>query len=108
ETAKIQAVQEIKDLEDEPLSKVFVLLKELYFGTEWGHFELGAEASLSEISREDIESFWKARYIPAGTIVAAAGKFDPQAMAKEVETLFANSGSAWPTDEPPNPRRHKV
>src|SRR5690242_6526354 len=45
ETAKIQAVQEIKHLDDEPLSKVFVLLKELYFGSEWGHFELGAENS---------------------------------------------------------------
>jgi predicted Zn-dependent peptidase len=108
ETAKVQAVQEIKHLEDEPLSKVFVLLKELYFGTEWGHFELGAESSLSDISRDDIQSFWKARYIPAGTIVAAAGKFDPEAMAKEVETLFANSGSAWPLDEPPAPERQKV
>jgi predicted Zn-dependent peptidase len=108
ETAKIQAVQEIKHLEDEPLSKVFVLLKELYFGTEWGHFELGAESSLSDISRADIESFWKARYIPAGTIVAAAGKFDPDQMAKEVETLFANSSDAWPLDNPPVPERRKV
>lgn len=100
ETAKIQAVQEIKHLDDEPLSKVFVLLKELYFGAEWGHLEIGTEQSLPEISRADIEAFWKARYIPAGTIVAAAGKFDADKLAAKLEHLFAHSGEAWPLESP--------
>jgi predicted Zn-dependent peptidase len=103
DVAVIQAVQEIKHLEDEPLSKVFVALKYLHFGAEWGHSELGTEASLPEITRDDIEGFWKAHYIPAGTIVAAAGKFDPDTLAKQLESLFSNSGEAWPRETPPPP-----
>lgn len=102
-TARIMAVQSLKRLEDEPLSKVFVLLKELYFGTEWGHVELGSETTVPEVSRSDIEAFWKAHYIPAGTVVSAAGKFDPAALQKELETLLANSGPAWPQESPPPP-----
>jgi len=103
ETAKTMAVQSLKRLEDEPLSKVFVLLKELYFGTEWGHVELGSESTVPEVSRSDIEAFWKAHYIPAGVVVSAAGKFEPDALQKELETLLANSGAAWPQESPPPP-----
>ena len=101
ETAKSQSLQELKHLDDEPLSKVFVVLKELYFGSEWGHSELGTEKSLPGISRADIKSFWKAHYIPAGTIVSAAGKFDPDTMIKLLEKLFVNTGPAWPLETPP-------
>jgi predicted Zn-dependent peptidase len=108
ETAKIQAIQEIKHLDDEPLSKVFVLLKELYFGSEWGHFESGSETSVSEISRADIEGFWKARYIPAGTIVAAAGKFDADKLAAHLEKLLVNHGERWAQENPSAPPSQRV
>jgi predicted Zn-dependent peptidase len=103
ETAKTMAVQSLKRLDDEPLSKVFVLLRELFFGTEWGHVELGSLATVPEVSRCDIEAFWKAHYIPAGVVVSAAGQFDPEALQKELETLLANSGPAWPQENPPPP-----
>lgn len=103
ETAKTQAIQSLKRLDDEPLHKVFVLLKELYFGAEWGHIELGREATVPEVSRPDIEAFWQAHYIPSGTAAAVAGKFDPEAVQKELETLLANAGPAWPQENPPAP-----
>ena len=103
ETGKLQALQEIKHLEDEPLSKVFVILKELYFGEAWGHFDVGREATIPRLSREDILNFWKTRYIPAGTLVAAAGQFDPDKLIERLENLFANSGPAWPVQNPPPP-----
>ena len=68
ETAKVQAIQELKHLDDDPFSKVFVVLKELYFGAEWGHPDLGSETSIPEISRSDIQGFWKGHFLPAGTI----------------------------------------
>lgn len=103
EIAKIQSIQELKHLEDEPTEKVFVILKELFFGTEWGHPELGTEESVPGISRSDIQAFWKAHYIPAGTLAAAAGNFDPDRLLKHLETLFANSGEAWAQETPPPP-----
>ena len=103
ETARIQSIQELKHLDDEPMSKAFVHLKEMYFGSSWGHTELGNEASIPNITQKDIVNFWKKRFIPAGTIVSAAGKFDPDALIKELETLFSNSGLARALDEPPAP-----
>lgn len=103
ETAKTQALQELAHLDDDPMTKVFVILKELYFGSAWGHSELGTEASVPELTRGDIQGFWRAHYIPAGTVVSATGKFDPDTMLKHVETLFLNSGEGWPQENPPPP-----
>ena len=103
ETARIQSIQELKHLDDDTMSKVFVLLKELYFGSHWGHSELGTEASLPEIARDDVEAFWKAHFIPAGSVVAAVGKFDPEALMKQLETLFPRSSDPWPREESPRP-----
>jgi predicted Zn-dependent peptidase len=111
ETAKTQSIQELKNLEDDPFSKVFVLLKELFFGSQWGHPDLGTETSVPEISRADIQAFWQAQFIPKGTVVAAAGKFDQHEMAEELETIFNPGGEAWPIENPPslpkmNQRKH--
>jgi predicted Zn-dependent peptidase len=72
ETAKIQSVQELKHLDDEPLSKAFVHLKELYFGEKWGHNELGHEREIPSITRDDIQSFWSGHYVPKGALFAAS------------------------------------
>lgn len=101
ETAKLQAIQEIKQLEDDPLTKVFVVLKELYLGAEWGHFEVGTESSVPELTRGDVQAFWQARYIPAGTVVSAAGRFDFDLLLRPLETLFGNTGQAWQAEAPP-------
>jgi len=108
ETAKIQALQELQHLEDSPLEKVFVILKELYFGSKWGHPDLGTEVTVPAITRGDMQAFWKSRYIPAGSVVAAAGKFDPQELIKHLETLFGNTGPAWPAQLPPPPPKGDV
>ncbi|HYG78164.1 MAG TPA: pitrilysin family protein [Planctomycetota bacterium] len=102
ETAKTQSLQELKHLEDDPFSKVAVVLKEIFFGSQWGHSDLGTETSVPEITRGDILNFWQAQFIPAGSVVAAAGKFDPDALAKELDTIFAKTSSpAWPVESPP-------
>lgn len=103
ETAKTQSIQELKHLDDDPFSKVFVLLKELFFGSQWGHPDLGSETSVPDISRADIQAFWQGQYIPCGSALAAAGKFDPQALAGHLETLFNPGGEAWPIESPPPP-----
>ena len=111
ETAKTQSIQELKHLEDDPFSKVFVLLKELFFGSQWGHPDLGTESSVPDISRADIQAFWQSHFIPKGAVVAAAGKFDPEVMAHHLDTIFNSGGDAWPIENPPvlpnaNQRKH--
>jgi predicted Zn-dependent peptidase len=112
ETAKVRAIAEIKHLEDDPLSKVFVILRELYFGTKWGHSDLGREELLPQVSRADIVEHWRRRYISAGTLVAAAGRFDPDVLQRHLEKLFANTGTAPAVETPPpapgQPQRQHV
>ncbi len=103
DTAKIQSVQEIKHLDDEPMSKAFVILKEMYFGTTWGHSDLGHLETVPKITRTDIQDFWKHRYISAGTIVAAAGKFDAEKLMKDLENLLPTEGTTRQAEFPPPP-----
>jgi len=103
QTAKTQSIQELQHLDDDPFSKVFVELKDLYFGTQWGHPDLGTEASVPLISRKDIQGFWKAQFIPAGSVISAAGKFDPDVLSKHLDTLLPKAGPAWPTEPSPPP-----
>ena len=79
-TARIQAVQELKHLDDEPMSKAFVNVKELYFGMRWGHSELGHEETVRTITRKDALNFWSTHLRAPGAIISVAGKFDSDAL----------------------------
>jgi predicted Zn-dependent peptidase len=103
ETGKSLALQELKRLDDEPGAKAWANLKELYFGETWGHSEVGRDVTIPELSRKDVLGFWEERYVPAGSTVAAAGKFDADALAKHLETLFVSRGTVKPIGAPPKP-----
>ncbi|HEY3324889.1 MAG TPA: pitrilysin family protein [Planctomycetota bacterium] len=102
QTARVQAMQELKHLDDDPFSKVFVLLKELYFGANWGHYEYGTESSVPELSRSDMDAFWRAQYIPSGSVAAVAGNYDPAIVQKQLEKLLPAGGPAWPVEDAPS------
>lgn len=102
-TSRIQAVQELKHMDDEPMSKAFVLLKELYLGVRWGHTEFGHEETVKTISRNDALNFWSERFVPSGSILSVAGKFDPDTLVASLEKLFTRNGAAQPLENPPAP-----
>ena len=104
-TARIQAVQELKHLDDEPMSKAFVNVKELYFGMRWGHSELGHEETVRTITRQDALNFWSTHLRAPGAIISVAGKFDSDALLKDLEKLFAHKTKSAPPplEEPPAP-----
>lgn len=106
--ARDRLLQEIAQVEDEPMRKVLDLARRDYFaGHPLGNDVLGTVESVSGITREDLQGYWRRRYTAGNTVLAVAGKLDFEAVARQVEQLCA----AWPSGEdsasapPPAPER---
>ena len=69
------------------------------------------EASLQQISREDVVKFYQQHYRPEQTVLTLAGDFQPQAARSLLETQLANwkaSGKPQTVKYPPVPLPAKV
>jgi zinc protease len=53
----------------------------------------GTIGSVSDISAKDLESFYKAHYIPGGSAIAIVGDFDTKSMKGKVVKLFQDWGA---------------
>ncbi len=94
-------LQEIRRRDDEPMSRIFELVRaNFYRGTALSRPILGSAESVSKLQRQDLVDFWKARYQPDNTLFAIAGKFDWDHVVEQMQTLFGNwTGHAESTPE---------
>jgi len=84
-------LQEIRRRDDEPMSRIFELVRaNFYRGTALSRPILGSAESVSKLQRQDLVDFWKARYQPDNTLFAIAGKFDWDHVVEQMQTLFGN------------------
>jgi len=102
-------LQEIRRRDDEPMSRIFELVRaNFYHGTALARPLLGSSESVKALQRYDLRQFWKERYQPNNLLFAIAGKFDWEHVVKRVEDLFGGwQGSAEPSPEQrptPTPR----
>src|SRR5438270_8854099 len=68
-------LQEIRRRDDEPMSRIFELVRaSFYHGTAFARPLLGSAESVSALQQQDLRSFWKARYQPNQVIFSIAGK----------------------------------
>ena len=106
--ARDRILQEIAQVEDEPMRKVLDLARREYFaGHPLGNDVLGSVESVSAMTREDLLGYWRRRYTAPNVVLSVAGKLDFEAVARQVEELCAGwpgGESAAPTPPPP-PRR---
>src|SRR2546425_1010425 len=66
-------LQEIRRRDDEPMSRIFELVRaNFYRGTALSRPILGSAESVSKLQRQDLVDFWKARYQPDNTLFAIA------------------------------------
>lgn len=93
------ALQEIRRRDDEPMSKVFELIRSTYYqGTSLGRPVLGTTESVQKLERRDLREFWMSRYQPNNVLFSIAGKFDWEHVVAEIERHFGEwSGQADPT-----------
>lgn len=94
-------LQEIRRRDDEPMSRIFELVRaNFYQGTALARPLLGTAESLQSLQRYDLRQFWKERYQPDNLLFAIAGQFDWDHVVRRVEELFGNwQGSATPSPE---------
>jgi predicted Zn-dependent peptidase len=89
-------LQDIRRRDDEPMRRIFDLARErFYAGTSLGRRALGTKESVEALTAEDLRAFWRARYHPAGSLLAIAGNFDWDEVVRLVEKYLGGwSGSA--------------
>ena len=99
-------LQEIRRREDEPMSRIFDLVRANYYkGTPLARQALGTNESVAALQRQDLQAFWRERYKPNNVLFAIAGKFDWDTVVAKIEQLFGQwEGQVAPTSVPlPHP-----
>lgn len=95
-------LQEIRRRDDEPMSRIFELVRaNFYEGTALARPLLGSAESVKSLQRYDLRQFWKERYQPNNLLFSIAGKFDWEHVVAHVEKLFGD----WQGDSTPSPEQ---
>lgn len=95
------ALQDLKQLEDDPSDLVRLQIQKLTFGPQLGRFPGGEPESLPRIGRDEIVARWQRGYAAGRLQVAAAGPVDPAALAGRLEEQFGGWGPAEPAGREP-------
>ncbi len=92
-------LQEIRRRDDEPMSRIFELVRaQFYSGTALARPLLGTSESVRNFQRYDLRQFWQNRYQPNNMLFTIAGKFDWSHVVARVEELFGGwQGTAAPS-----------
>lgn len=101
-------LQEIRRRDDEPMSRIFELVRSnFYRGTALARPLLGSAESVRGLQRYDLRQFLKERYQPNNMLFAIAGKFDWEHVVRRVEELFGGwQGHATPSpSQQPTPEQ---
>ena len=109
--ARDRILQEIAQIEDEPMRKVLDLLRREYFkGHPLGNEVTGTAETVSALARADLRSYWRRQYTAGNTILSVAGKVDFDQFTRQVEELCADwaAGEGAPMPPVPAPKRHAV
>src|SRR5579875_3220863 len=85
------ALQEIRRRDDEPMSRIFELVRaSFYRSSPLGRPLLGTTESVNSLQRNDLLEFWKARYQPDNVLFSIAGKFDWDHVVERMQSLFSD------------------
>ena len=107
ETERGVILEEIAMHDDEPGDEVHDVLIEAVYGSHpLGRLISGTTETVSVMTREQIEAFYRRYYTPERMVVAAAGNLDHETVVKQVSAAFAGyDGQAEPVPlRPAEPR----
>ena len=82
--------QEIAALEDDLAQRAILQLRQNIYGDIDGRYSEGSMESVSALTIQDVQQFFKDHYRPNGMIIACAGKIDFDALRDHVGSLFAD------------------
>jgi len=107
ETERGVILEEIAMHDDEPSEEVHDIFAEALYGDHpLGRPISGTVKTVSQMSRRQIESFYRRRYLPSSIVVAAAGNLDHAAVVRLVKAAFARSGRVEGSSSPADSADH--
>ncbi len=90
EAVRRLCLQTLESLEDEPQRSVMLRLRERHLPAPFNRHGHGKREVLERCSIEDLREAWIERCTPAGTIIAAAGDVDGDALAEQLNELMSD------------------
>jgi zinc protease len=71
----------------------------------YGHLEIGTEASLSAITRDELQQFWREHFLPNGAALVVSGDISMRELREMAERAFGGwEPGTVPLSAPPAPR----
>lgn len=106
ETERGVILEEIAMRDDEPGDEVHDLLSEAIYGADspLGRLISGTPETITPMTRRQIQSFYRSRYVAPNIVVSAAGNLDHAKVVKLVRQAFEKSGLDSSQAEPVTPR----
>ena len=92
ELSRKLAIQDLQGLDDEPRSKVMLLLHEQYYPDPFGRPGQGKEAELAALTAERCGQIANRLFDPTRIIFSIAGHYDFDAVCRQLETRFSSPG----------------
>ncbi len=90
-SARQLAIEGIKGVDDDPRHKVMLKLREQFYPEPLGRSVIGEIADLQLLTAEKTRTIIAQTFNPSKMIFSVAGKYDFDAVVKQVEKLFADS-----------------
>jgi predicted Zn-dependent peptidase len=100
EPSRMLCLQELASLDDEPQQRVMLELKRQHYPDPLGRSPYGRAEDLQSISLEQVHQAWRDGFVPGGSILAFAGRFDWDALVKQVEAQLGD-WQGWRDDPAP-------
>lgn len=88
EAARMGITQSLRAVEDEPQQKLMPELRRRTYEAPWGIPPDGTLADLSLITIDSVRDHYQRCVRPNGTILAIAGRVDPEELQRQVEKCF--------------------
>lgn len=83
-----QAVNELQGLDDDPRDKVMIHLKEQFYPDPYGRSPVGELSELQSLTVEKAAGIIERSVIPSQMIFSISGKYDFDAVCRQMESLF--------------------
>ncbi len=93
EFSRQQAINELAGLDDDPRSKVMLHVKEQFYPDPYGRSALGTMDELAALTAEKTADIVRQLFAPSQMIFSICGKYDFEAVCRQMEILFDADGA---------------
>jgi predicted Zn-dependent peptidase len=109
EKEKAVVINEIQTAEDNPEEKAHQLyLEGLWNGHELSRKITGEGGQVSAIGRDELDRFYRERFVPEHTVITASGRLAPDALLEQLNRRFPAGGARPAAGERRQPERRRA